>query len=361
VIVAWQRVAEGDAGIVSTLDEMRRQMLTAITDPALVQTARLLVQRAAERRDPAQMADAIFQWVQERYRYVADPVRYDLLMPPALMLREIAQRGYVAEDCESVATLLAVLMESVGIPTRFHVVSQSLPTAGDAGYAHVWTDALIGRQWTPYDATLPEARAGDRPQGGITAEAIYTDRLYPVQLGRLAMYYATSQRRPRGLGQNIFEPELPDTGPPSFGVPAPEGPPLTAPSPFESEQATYPVSTVGSSPTFPGAPSPGTTGRETTPIDWGAIFGGAAKALAVTLPALERYGALTPAPTVVATRPGTMPTTRLALPAFLQYPNLPFAGQYAASLGVTPQTLSQVLVWGGGAVLVLLLVRQLTR
>lgn len=371
--VAWHALAEGDPSIASTLAEMQRQKLRALVDPNIVASARLIAREAAASRDTMKIAGAIFQWVQERFRYIPDPARYDLMMTPALMLREIAREGIVMEDCESVATLLATLLEAVGIPTRFHVVSQAMPITGDHGYSHVWVDAFITRQWVPFDATLPESRPGERPSTGITSEAVFTDRLIPVGLGRPPMYYATTpQRRTsrmHGIGLGFLGQDavsVPTSDIFSESVPSPTGPPIApsasdifAPEPTAAEGMTYPTSPSGSSPTFPGAPNPDQPSRSTSPIDWTSIFKSAGQAGATVLPLLERYGALRPAPTQVAPpKPGTVATPKLGLPAFIQYPNLPFAGNYAQALGVTPQGLSQVVVWGGLGIVGFMILRR---
>ena len=84
-------------------------------------------------------------------RFVADPVADELVTDPVLLLRDIAQAGYGAGDCDDVATLGATLAESVGLPARFIVVGFDAP---DAPFSHVYAEIADGfGGWRELDTT----------------------------------------------------------------------------------------------------------------------------------------------------------------------------------------------------------------
>ncbi len=171
--VTWHPLGAGDPGTQETLEEMRSAVQAAIRDPLVVATARRLVAAVPE-RDTLGEAQALFAWVARHYRYTHDPTEYDLLTTPQFLLRDIQQHGVTTEDCESVTTLLAALLEAVGIRTRFRVIAGQPPVAGDSRFSHVFLEALIGGRWVAFDLTVRSRPPGFRPQGR-GREAVYEE------------------------------------------------------------------------------------------------------------------------------------------------------------------------------------------
>lgn len=157
--VEWSSIGYGDTGVWQTLGRMRQEMTRALRDPVVIETARDILAESVP-FDYEDHARRIYEWLRERYRYVHDPTEFELLLTPRRMLDTMRERGYAQEDCESIATLAATLLEAVGIPTRFRVVEK----APGQGYVHVYTEALIdSARWFPLDLTIPEP-FGSRPK-----------------------------------------------------------------------------------------------------------------------------------------------------------------------------------------------------
>jgi transglutaminase-like putative cysteine protease len=228
----------GDAGTVDTLRAMRDLVEASTRHPAIVTLARRLVtHEAGGSRHPARIADAMFTWLLQHYRYVPDPVDYELISSPLRLLESIARDGIAEEDCESASVLLASLLEAVGVTTRFHVTAHEAPVApGDTGYSHVYVEVLTPEGWRAYDPTLTNPRPGVRPPA--MSAAVYQED-------------ATMRYR---LGQD-YDPAL-------------VGEPVTIES--------------------------GSTGSAGSGIEWERIMGGFRDLVGVALPVLERYDVLTP-------------------------------------------------------------------
>jgi hypothetical protein len=223
----------------------------------------------------------------------------------------------IQEDCESIATLHAALLEAVGVPTRF-VVAASRP---NSDYEHVWVQAETEDGWRDYDLAVREPRIG-LPMRAAPRLAVWEDR---SMLGTL------------GLGQ------------------------------FEDTEAVYtaraPEELMGRAPA-PSSWNSGTAWAGTTRdtagsdrIDWGGVIGAIGSGIASigaaavkVLPVLERYGVLQPVP---------------GHPQRLPYPGEP-EWSYATSTGYPFMYLRQQAaaipswVWlaGGGLLLVALASRR---
>lgn len=238
-MIEFSPIETGDRGIYQTLVRMRRELEQATRDPRLVMLARELVADAPPFDHDAQ-ARAIHGWLGGRFRYVNDPTTMELLETPTRMLDEIEARGFVQEDCESIATLEGALLEAVGIPTRFHIIERR----PSRGYAHVWLDAWTGDDWLPLDLTL-DVPPGGRAPAGSGREAVYPTEAPMIQLV------------PAGLGQDV----------------------ATSSGYLPTEESTF---------TQVVTPAPG--------FDWSAVTGFVEQSAQNILPLLERYGVLTPQP-----------------------------------------------------------------
>lgn len=339
MLAEWFTIASGDQGIAQTLATMRALALAAAQDPTIVQAARRVV-RDVDGHDRWDTTAALFDWFTARYVYTLDPTGYELVVAPAVMLRQGARLGYLQGDCDDAVTLLSALLESVGIPTRFRVVSTSTPLPGDAGYSHVLLEAETEPgEWWPLDVTLDGARPGDRPPPQAS-EALYDASGFhveePAMIRRLGQwdFDASEFSLSNGGGGIALDPY---GGGYDLGV----SPVLN--DPMYPDLGSGFVSVPGQL-TMPSAGVTRTT-------DWGKIFGDVTGAVvkigAGALPVLERYGALTPTPGSIPLQyPGETPT---------QYAARLAAGGFGSFFQTTPT--STLLLFGGGALLLLFLLR----
>lgn len=120
---------------------MRRLAREARTDPEIRQLAIQLTSHVAN-EDFRGEANALFEYVRDRIRYVQDVNEVETISSPRITL----ELG--AGDCDDKVTLLAALLESIGHPARFAAVAFS-PDA----FEHVILETRIGPHWVPLETT----------------------------------------------------------------------------------------------------------------------------------------------------------------------------------------------------------------
>ncbi len=112
--------------------------------------------------DPRAVSQGVLSFVAESIRYAPDPVRAELVQPPA----DVLASGI--GDCEDSSALIAALVGSLGVPARLVVVGYD-PTVN--GYDHVYAEVEIAPGvWLAADATLPQTEGGT-PQLGRQVQA----------------------------------------------------------------------------------------------------------------------------------------------------------------------------------------------
>lgn len=90
------------------------------------------------------LARALFEWVRSTVRYVRDPVGLETVQAPEVTLK------LRAGDCDDSSTLLAALLTSVGLKSRWVTVGP------DAHHAqHIYTQVFINGDWLNADTTTP--------------------------------------------------------------------------------------------------------------------------------------------------------------------------------------------------------------
>lgn len=92
-------------------------------------------------RNKAQVALSLARWVGQNIKYVYDPWGTEILQTPQVTL----EYGY--GDCDDMSLLLAALLMSVGIETRFRVVGRRHPE-------HIFVEALVNGAWVGYDPAV---------------------------------------------------------------------------------------------------------------------------------------------------------------------------------------------------------------
>ena len=145
-------IPEGIEGTRATLGIMRRLVREYKVNPMVLSTARSIVNGIVA-KDHAGEAQALQQFVRSHVRYTQDVLDVETLQTPVATLK--LRHG----DCDDQATLLAALLNAVGIPARFVAVG----FAPDV-YEHVYVEAQIDGEWIPAETTEP-VRFGEYPWG----------------------------------------------------------------------------------------------------------------------------------------------------------------------------------------------------
>ncbi len=159
-----EALAGGDAGVFQTVRRMRELVEAAKVLPetrAVVLTAL----HGIREKDTLGEMTALYEWVREHVRFIRDPVGVEYLQAPAYMLRQIAQEGVAAGDCDDASTLFAALAETAGYRTQFRV--QAPP--GDT-FKHILVDVQIGGKWVSFDPSQRRHGAGWRPTALVERE-----------------------------------------------------------------------------------------------------------------------------------------------------------------------------------------------
>lgn len=105
-------------------------------------------------RDYAGELRALQNWVRDEIRYTRDPVGAEMVQTPKRTL--VTGMG----DCDDKSTLLAAMLQSVGIPARFAAVGMD-----GQPYSHVFVEAKLGTRWIPCETIVPGKEPGWYPPG----------------------------------------------------------------------------------------------------------------------------------------------------------------------------------------------------
>lgn len=148
MLASIHTISVGDPGVEQTLRQMRRLVLASSRDPSVIGWAQDVVRFLPE-RDPDAAANAFLRWVRSNVRYTEDPVAVEVVKTPEAMLRELAEKGRIAGDCDDQVTLLAAGLNAAGVETEFVVVAAD-PNYPD--YSHVLVQYASDRRgWVTMD------------------------------------------------------------------------------------------------------------------------------------------------------------------------------------------------------------------
>lgn len=159
-------IPDGARGTRQTLRLMARLVRDSVrTEPQIRERAADLVAFVPGDSFRGQ-AQALFQFVRDRVRYLGDINGVETIQTPGTTL----SIGY--GDCDDKSTLLAALLESIGHPARFVAVGFGAP--GD--FEHVYVESKIGNDWVPMDATIPKPMGwsplSEQPASALMRESI---------------------------------------------------------------------------------------------------------------------------------------------------------------------------------------------
>ncbi len=129
----------------------------------LIRERALTIVGAVPGKDFRGEIDRLFVWVRDNVRYTRDVRGVETVQTPAKTLE------YMQGDCDDQVTLLAALLESVGIEARFKAVGFSPGT-----FQHVYLEARDNGNWIALDPTEQVATGWFPPNPVETMiEAVY--------------------------------------------------------------------------------------------------------------------------------------------------------------------------------------------
>jgi len=129
-------VGDGEVGNVDTIKIMTKMAREGSRHPLVRRLAtNILNHDKIPSHSYREEARAIGQFVQKNVRYVKDIAGVETIHSPDMMIRQMADVGYFAADCDDMALLIASMLLSIGMVPRFRAV-RFRTTSG--GYNHIY-------------------------------------------------------------------------------------------------------------------------------------------------------------------------------------------------------------------------------
>jgi len=168
-----ETIPSGEAGTDRTVGRIMSLVDESLTSPIVrLQALSILKSDRHTQKGARAVARALYLWVRNNIRFIADPSDLETVQSPEVTLR------LRAGDCDDHAGLMAALLKSVGIDVRFKVLGQD---AED--FQHIYVEALVDGQWLPYDTTTKSAF--------MQPPTMPAQKVYPMQ-GEIAMINSLS-------------------------------------------------------------------------------------------------------------------------------------------------------------------------
>ncbi len=149
-------IPDGVAATEFTLRVMREMVNRCKVNPEIRQAATTVAFLQPEKDYHAE-AEAVFNEVRDGIRYMRDVNGVETLQEPNITLA--SKLG----DCDDQTVLLAAMLESIGIPTRFVVAGYS-----GENFEHVYLQAWLDR-WVDMDPTEPHPMGFAPPDPTVIA------------------------------------------------------------------------------------------------------------------------------------------------------------------------------------------------
>lgn len=136
---------QGLAGIWQTMYLMRDIVYRSIRERIIKDTAVNLI-RNIEPTKYLEQVKKIFSFIRKKVKYVKDYFGIEEIQYPSRLLSNILKKGYAYGDCDDMAILVASMLYSIGLKTRFCVIATKPKV-----YNHIRTEVLINNKWIPLE------------------------------------------------------------------------------------------------------------------------------------------------------------------------------------------------------------------
>jgi hypothetical protein len=153
-------IGTGDAAIYKTVDKMKDIIRQSSKNPYVREWAGNIVGRV-EVNDKRGEASAIFNFVRDRVRYTKDPLGFEYIQTPVVLLESISQGDRPMGDCDDQTTLSLSLLKSIGFNVAIKVVS----FRENKKFGHVYGLVQIGHEWVSFDCVRPDQEMGWESKG----------------------------------------------------------------------------------------------------------------------------------------------------------------------------------------------------
>lgn len=158
-------IGTGDTAIYNTVAKMKEIITNSSKNPYIREWAGKIISGVEVNNKKSEVA-AIFNFVRDNVRYTKDPLGFEYIQTPPVLLESIRQymdgKGErPAGDCDDMTTLSLSLLKSIGFPVAIKVVSFH----NHKKFSHVYGLVQIGYDWIPFDCVRPDKQLGWESKG----------------------------------------------------------------------------------------------------------------------------------------------------------------------------------------------------
>ena len=155
-----ENIGTGDTAIYRTVDKMKNIIKESSRNPYVREWAKEIVARVEVNNKKAE-AKAIFYFVRDNVRYTRDPLGFEYLQTPPVLLEDIrlyqsGKGNRPVGDCDDMTLLSLSLLKSIGFEVAIKVVS----FRENKQFGHVYGLVKIGYDWVPFDCVRPDQDMG---------------------------------------------------------------------------------------------------------------------------------------------------------------------------------------------------------
>jgi len=149
-------IPRGEEGTKEVLKWMSKLTNSSVENSDLIEFTNNIVSEIPE-KDFMKEAQILYEWVRDNIRYVKDPLGQETVYSAEKTLGLEKQNnkwilnGRMAGDCDCQCIVLASMLKSIGMPTRFVAIKTPMkPTS----YSHVYAEVSINNKWYPMDTII---------------------------------------------------------------------------------------------------------------------------------------------------------------------------------------------------------------
>ena len=158
-------IGSGDTAIYNTVTKMKSIIVQSSKNPLIREWAGHVISRV-EVNDKRNEARAVFNFVRDNVRYTRDPLGFEYIQTPPVLLESIGQylKGQgdrPSGDCDDMTVLSLSLLKSVGFPVAIKVVSFK----DNKKFSHVYGLVQVNSEWISVDCVRPDQELGWESRG----------------------------------------------------------------------------------------------------------------------------------------------------------------------------------------------------
>lgn len=158
-------IGTGDTAIYNTVTKMKGIISDSSKNIYVREWAKKIVARVEVNNKKAEV-EAIYNFVRDHVRYTKDPLGFEYLQTPPVLLEDIrlnieGRGDRPVGDCDDMTLLSLSLLKAIGYQTAIKVVS----FAPSKQFGHVYGMVKLGYDWVAVDCVRPDQSFGWESKG----------------------------------------------------------------------------------------------------------------------------------------------------------------------------------------------------